>query len=65
MIEEDGARSASRRFAEVRVFEDDVRRLSAQLERDFLQVSRSRMHDKLTHLSRPRECDLVHVGMCS
>ena len=63
MVEEDGVGRARDRELEVGVLEDDVRRLAAELERDFLQIVRGGLDDQLAHLGRARERDLVDLRM--
>src|SRR5690606_6448744 len=58
-VVEDPAERAPGRGLEVRVGEDDVRRLAAQLERDRLHRFGRLAHDLLPDLGRARERDLV------
>src|SRR5437016_6737391 len=51
------------RLIERGVVEDDVRGLSAELEREPLARSREGLLDSLPHLGRAGERDLVHVGV--
>src|SRR5207249_7596097 len=62
-IPEDGDGRCSRGPHEVRVREDDVRRLAAQLERDALDGLRGELADPAADGRRARERDLRHVGV--
>src|SRR5579864_359868 len=64
MIEEDRARRARDRRVEIRIFENDVRRLAAELERYLLEIPSCSMHDQFAYFGRTGKGDLVDIGMC-
>ena len=63
MIEEDRVRRTGDGRIEIGIFEHNIRRLAAELERDFLQVVGSGSHDQLAHFGRAGESDLVDIRM--
>ena len=63
LIEPDAVDQAFDRAVEIGVFEDDERRLAAQLEREPLVAGRSGAADGASHFGRAGERDLVDVGM--
>ena len=63
LIEPDSIHQAFHGAVEVCVFEDDERRLAAQLKRNFLMTVRSSGTDRAPNFRRTGECDLVHVRM--
>ncbi len=65
MVEEDGTRDARDRQVQIRIFEHDVGRLAAELQRDFLEVVGGCLDDQLAHFRRPGEGHLVDARMRS
>ena len=63
LIEEDGAGRAGDGRIEIRVRQDDDRRLAAQLHRHLLHVAGRRLHDQPADLGGSREGDLVDAGV--
>ena len=59
LVAEDPADRADDRLVEIRVGEDQVRGLAAQLERHALQIVRGGLHDRLSGLRGPGEGDEV------
>src|SRR5205814_6321257 len=62
-VPEDGERRGGGRALEIRVGEDDVRRLAAELERDALDRLRRDLADPTPDGGRAREGDLRDVGV--
>jgi ParB family chromosome partitioning protein len=61
LVEEGRPQRAVDRRVHVRVLEDDVRRLAAELERELLDRRRGQLHDPPPDHGRAGERDLVHV----
>ena len=62
-IGEDGEEGTVDRLVEIRVREDDVRALAAELEGDLLDGSRRKLQDAPPGRRLPGEGDLVDAGM--
>src|SRR5579884_1079919 len=62
-VEEGAVRERVERLLEVRVLEDEARRLPAALEREPLQRACGELHDPAPGGGRPGERDLVDAGM--
>ena len=63
VVEEDRVGRAGNAGLHVGVVEHDVGRLAAELQRNLLQISGSRLQDELAHLGRAGERDLVDIGV--
>src|ERR1700693_1352276 len=63
VVEENGVRRARNGDIQVRVFEDDNRRLASEFEQYMLQVAGGCREDELPALGRARECPLVDARM--
>jgi hypothetical protein len=61
LVEPNGVYHALDNAVEVRVGEDDERRLAAQLQRELLAAPRGRGPDDSPHLGRAGEGDLVDI----